>query len=365
MRRTLRLLILGLATSASLAFAGTALPKTPQLLVVGAAAPGASAQTTVEVKEEKTDAAPFRITIYVPPTYVINLSQSAGTQIGTVDAMVQLLGISFDTLAPATGQVVVGDRTSSTLQTSAAQCTGTPTHAAIWMLNVTLSGQTLPVPAYVDPTSRPEADFSSAKLVFCLPNPYEQAQPPSSRAAFGAKIVDAKLTLSAGVLTNPSLADYYRWRSVITPWTVNGSAPNPAGTIETQAIVANSASLTLKGKLKTVRHKKGSRTAVTNSVLLSGRLLVGTQGGGGVKVAFFVNGKSAGSATTNSTGVFSKTFGLRKKSSFRVTATVPIFEIPVCGAPLSALYAPAGCVGATTGGYKLTSNTVAFKPKTR
>ena len=245
------------------------------------------------MKEEQTDAAPFKISIYLPTGYIANLGQSAGVQIGTVDAGLQALAVSTDVIT-APGTVLVGDKTSPALQASATQCTGTPTHAAIWVARIQLTGQTLEVPLFVDPTTTADPPSTSAKLVLCLPNPYAEAQPPISRAPAGAKIVDAKLKLSAGVLTNPTTAGTYLWRSVITPWTANGFEPNVAGTVETQAIVTIPSSLSLKAKLKTVR----LRTRVTNSVLLSGKVLESLSGISGAKMAFFANGKSAGSAMT-------------------------------------------------------------------
>ena len=57
------------------------------------------------------------------------------------------------------------------------------------------------------------------------------------------------------MLTNPTAAGTYLWRSVITPWTASGSQPNASGTIETQAIVTIPSSLSLKAKLKVVRRR--------------------------------------------------------------------------------------------------------------
>ena len=219
MRTILRLLLLGCVATGSLALAGTALAKTPQLLVKGSPATAASAETVIEVKEVKEDAAPLRIGIYLPIGYTANITQAAGTQIGTVNADLQALLISPDAIIQAEGTVLTADPAAYVTNTCAPGG-----HAAVWLLHVTVSGQTLDVPVYVDPTTGAEAAFSSAKLVLCLPNPYEQAQPPASRAAFGAKIIDAKLTMAAGVITNPSAAATYLWRAVVTPWTVNDPA---------------------------------------------------------------------------------------------------------------------------------------------
>ena len=353
---TQRLLVVACAGSAALVFAGTAFAKT-QLVVTGATEIGASAQTIVQVKEEQTDAAPSKLSIYLPAGYVANLGQSTGVQIGTVDAGLQALAVSPDVIT-AQGTMLVGDRTSPALQASAMECTGTATHAAIWLLRIPLSAQTLDVPLFVDPTTAADPPSTSEKLVLCLPNPYAEARPPITRAPAGAKIVDAKLKLSAGVLTNPTKAGMYVWRSVITPWTANGFEANIAGTVETQAIVTIPSSLSLKAKVKTVRQ----RTRVTNSVLLSGKVLESLQGIRGARVAFFANGKSAGAATTGSAGAFSKRAGLSKRTTFTATATLPTRET-ACMSPLPASLAPGGCVSATTAGYKIASTAVTVAPR--
>jgi hypothetical protein len=349
------------AATASLALAGNAFAKTPQLIVSGAQATGASATTTIQVREAKTDAAPLEISIYVPTGYTANLSQAVGTQIGTVRNKIQLLGFSADAVADFVGTILVADKSSSALQTSATQCTGTPTHVTIWLLHTVAAGQTFDVPVYVDPTSGTEAAFSSAKLVLCLPNPYEQAL-PGMRAPGGAKIFDAKATLSAGVITNPTAAGAYLWRAVIAPWTPNGPSANPAGTMETQGIVTIPASLALKAKVRTFRHKRQGRKTVTNSVLLSGKLLENLRGVAGAKVTFYANGKTAGSTATGSTGLFSTKAGLRKKATFSARAVVPTRE-SACASPLTTV--PAGCISATLAGYAISSNSVDAAPKKR
>jgi hypothetical protein len=360
MRPVLRLLVLGCAGAASFALAGNALAKTPQLIVSGSTTVGASAATVVEVKEETTDAAPLRISIYVPLGYSANLSQAAGTQIGTVNATFQVLQISQDAVIDVQGGTVLTDTPSKYLSNTCAP----GTHAAVWLLHAMVSGAVLDVPVYVDPTTAAEATFSSAKLVLCLANPYEQATPPSSRAASGAKIIDAKMTLSAGVFTNPPSSGSHVWRTVITPWTANGATPNAAGTIEAQSIVTIPSTLPLKAKVRTIRHKKRGRTTVTNSVLLSGKLLENLKGVADARVTFFANGKTAGSATTGATGSFSKRVGLGKKTSFKATATVPTRET-ACVSPLGPTVAPAGCVAATLAGYKIGSDAVTATPRNR
>src|SRR6266536_2076977 len=131
--------------------------------------------------------------------------------------------------------------------------------------------------------------------------------------------------------------------------------------MEAQAIVAIPSSLSLKGKVKTTRHKRRGRITVTNSVLLSGKLLENLKGIGGARVAFFANGRSAGSATTGPAGAFAKTAALGKTTTFTATATVPTRET-ACVSPLSLTSAPAGCVSATMSGYKIAGTDVTVTP---
>jgi len=210
MSRTLRVSTFTAAAAAALALAGNALA-TPQLLVSGAPTTAASATTTIEVKEAKEDAAPARVAIYIPTGYTANTTQAPGTQIGTVHADLQALAISPDAIIQADGTLLTADPAAAVNNTCSPG-----THAAVWLLHVTVSGQTIDVPVYYDPTSGAEAALGAAKLVLCLSNPYEQATPPTSRAPFGVKIIDAKLTVSAGVFTNPSSGGPYLWRSVIS-----------------------------------------------------------------------------------------------------------------------------------------------------
>ena len=358
---TVRRLVLGCVATASLTFAAGALATT-QLRFSGATATGASATTVIDVSRATDDAASAQIAIYVPNGYTVNLGQTPGTQIGTVAAGAQLLEITANSVTPLPGTLQVADRGNAALQASAMKCTGTAAHAAIWLVHLTVSGQPVDVPVYVDPTSGSEATFSSAKLLLCLPQPYAKALP--SYAPFGMKIVDAKLTLSAGVLTNPITANPYVWRTVLEPWAVTGAAANPAGTTEAQAIAAIPATLRLAARVRTVRHRRHGRTVVANSVLLSGKLLENMRGVAGARIAFFGNGKTAGSAKTRAAGAFSKAAVLRRRTTFTAKATVPS-RATSCVLPLSPITAPGGCVSATLSGYTLVSSAVVAAPRKR
>jgi hypothetical protein len=355
MRNTLRFLALACASTVTLALAGNALA-TPRLIISGGPTPGTAAATTVQVTEDKSDAAPLKISIYQPAGYVATLNQVVGTQIGTVHADLQALAISPDAIIQADGTVLVDDPAKHTADACAPGA-----HAAVWLLHVTVSGTTLDVVVYVDPTVGPEQALGAAKLVLCLPDPYI----PQSvgGAAFGAKIINAKLVLASGVITNPSSAGAYLWRSTITPWNLTTPGPDAVKTIEAQSIVTIPDTLSLKATVKTIRHKRrGHKTTVTNSVLLSGALLENLQGVQGASVAILAGGKKIGSTTTNASGAFSRKAGLNKKTTFQAKVTVAQRDT-ACVSPLPATSVPGGCTGATVGGYTLSSKVITATPK--
>ena len=355
MRNTLRFLALACASAATLALAGTALA-TPRLIISGGPTPGVAAATTIQVTEDKSDAAPLKISIYQAAGYAATLNQVAGTQIGTVHADLQALAISPDAIIQAEGTVLVDNPAKYTSNTCAPGA-----HAAVWLLHVIVSGQTIDVPVYVDPTTGTEQALGATKLVLCLADPYDTA-PASIRAPFGVKLINAKMMLDSGVITNPSTAGTFLWRSTITPWNPASPAPDAAKTIEAQSIVTIADTLSLKATVKTVRHKRAGKTTVTNSVLLSGKLLENLQAVQGASVAILAGGKKIGSTTTNASGAFSRSAGLNKKTTFQAKATVAQRDT-ACVSPLPATSVPGGCAGATVGAYTLSSNVVTATPK--
>jgi hypothetical protein len=356
MRTTvIRFLALACASSAALALSANALA-TPRLIISGGPTPGTAAATTVQITEDKTDAAPLKVSIYQATGYAATLGQPAGTQIGTVHADLQALAISPDAIIQADGTVLTADPAAYTSNTCAPGA-----HAAVWLLHVTVSGQTIDVPVYLDPTTGAEAALGAAKLVFCLSDPYDTA-PTSIRAPFGVKIINAKMTLNSGIITNPSSGGTFLWRATITPWNPATPAPDAAKTVEVQSIVTIPATLSLKATVKTVRHKRHGKTTVTNSVLLSGKLLENLQGVQGASVTILAGGKKIGIAKTSASGAFSRNAGLNKKTTFQAKVTLAQRDI-ACVSPLPATSVPGGCVGATVAGYSLASNLVTATPK--
>jgi hypothetical protein len=351
MRTTvIRFLALACASSAALALSANALA-TPRLIISGGSTPGVAAATTVQVTEDKTDAAPLKITIYQATGYTATLGQPAGTQIGTVHADLQALAISPDAIIQADGTVLTANPATYTSNTCAPG-----NHAAVWLLHVTVSGQTIDVPVYLDPTTGAEAALGSAKLQLCLSDPYDTA-PAAIRAPFGVKLINAKLVLDSGIITNPSSAGTFLWRATITPWNPATPAPDAAKTVEVQSIVTlPPGRATVKVTVKKL--KKPTRSVAT----VSGKVAENGVAVSGASVVIFANGKKVATVKTNATGSYSKSFTIKKATKFQAKVTAAQHDT-ACVSPLPATSVPGGCAGATIAAWAASSATVSAKPK--
>jgi hypothetical protein len=322
------------------------------LVVSGPTVTAASGTATIEIRGAPTDDAWGELETYVPNGYTINLGHPTGTRIGSVAARAQLLETRSS--SKVSGAILVADPNDPAVQNAGTSCKHNRAHAAVWLVRLTVSTRTVDVYAYVDPMTGGDQLFGSAKVVLCLPQPYSSVLP--GYAPLGMKLGDLTLTLSAGVFTNPLFAGGNVWRTVVTPWTKTGASLDLAATAESQALVALPASLTLRAK---VTAKRGR-----SSTLLSGKVLENLVGVAGAKISFFANDTSAGSASTSPQGVFAAKRVIAARTTFTAIATVPL-RTTACVGALPASLAPAGCVSATRGGYRLRSNSVVVTPRAR
>jgi hypothetical protein len=348
MHKRLRLVLLAGAVAGALAFAGSALA-TPRLIIAGKTALG-SAQVSIQLLEEKTDAAPARIVIYAPAGYTAVTSAAPGTAIGTAHADLQALAINADTIIPAEGQIVAADPAA---YTSNACAPGT--HTAVWLLNVSVSGQTLSVPVYVDappPSTDALAGASPLRLTVCFTSPY--VAPPVG-APFGAKVLDAILQLNQGIVTTPSTRGSYAWRGFITPYAVGTATPNLAGTVETRGIVDTPQILSISVKV-TNRKKHMVRitgTVKAGDVVIGGANVTLSRGPARNKT------KPTTKKKTNANGVVVFNLRFKKKATvwFGLATTVPAYDATSegCKSPTT----PAlSCVSATANGFSASTSFV-------
>ncbi len=324
--------IVATAAVASLAFAGSALAAyAPSLIATSINnQPGRPTVMLLGHVQSPDDDPTAKDTIYAPLGYQVNLQQAVGTKIGDVNATLILRG-GGNAQVDVEGQVIVDD---PALHPNDPCAPGL--HGAVWKLNITVAGTPLTVPLYVDAlTAGPESTFASAKVQLCLAGPIGTPA--------GAQLLFALFDVN-GVFTNPSNTEERLWRATFTPYTPGTPNPNPAGTIEGQAIVPGRVSLKL-----TVKNLKHGR------IVISGRLLVDGQGFRGASVELYVGNRKVATVRTNATGRFTVKKRIKKKTRYR-GLTAFVGDLASCpGAPLPGV--PRGC-GSATISFVATSNTV-------
>ena len=323
---------LAAAAAAALVLAGGALAKGG---TVGVSIAGSTTTLHISLSKDSTPAAV--VDILVPTGFTASLGQAPGTTIGEIPSAT---AYSYDTTLtlPLAGAVVVGtlDQVGAA---SSTPCLQGATPAAVWVLDLSVAGQSLAVPMYVLPGP---AGVASYELRTCLPPPDVPAGTPG-RAAFGAQLLDAELALE-GVLAGNGGSP---WATLITPYNPGAGTANLAGTFEAQSI-PSSGTATLKAKANRKTH------VVT---------LTGTVGGGGSGSVTIFRGTAAVATATASGGRFSAKVKVKGKKAVVFRATVKSGESQAaCTSPLPASIAPAGCASSTVGAFSATTKAVRVEP---
>jgi hypothetical protein len=350
MKSAIRLLIVAGVTLGALVFGGTAMAAytTPRLEIVNPSERlGGGGPLTIRVSVARADDATFRLAIYIPQGYVTSLVPAAGRpQIGTLSGRIQVGAISPDAEAPFTGRILGDNQPQNYPQGPACiSGLGATNIDAVYVLELTASGQTLNVPMYVSTiTAGPEAAFASGRLVACLPSPHI---PPPQGAQLGAKLVAANLTFTS-LFTNPNTAGDYRWRAFWTPW-APPATPNAAGTVETQAVDQIPVQLAIT-RARFVRGR----------VRLTGSLLENRRGRARAPIQIYL-GRTArgvrrvGVVRTNARGIFTASFRWRARGPIwaRARVVMPASTQDSCAQRTN----PAiNCIRTTTSSYTLFNN---------
>jgi hypothetical protein len=336
MRKALRLGLLAAVAATSLAFVSAAFGAYAPKLIIN------QTDETTAIKFSQTDAddATAKVNILVPAGFSGNFVQPAGTQLGTLEGSV-IAGAFGGATVPVAGTIVAGDPTNAQLMATAKACTGTETHQAIWLLNVTAAGQSLPapVPLFLDAVSTPPFNaFSSASIQLCLP--------PPPAASFQIKLLEASLIVgnTLNIFSSPSGNNDYRWTAINTPY--SGTTANPAGTVETQGIESAPVTSTLGAKRVTktrrVKHKRFT------------------------DIFYSYSARVTGTATTGSNGAFALTLPLKKTTSYHAVFTEEASPVAggTCVPPLPLGPATMPCASVTQGGFvETTLEKRVVKPK--
>jgi hypothetical protein len=346
---TVALTALALASMASAAY-------TPMLIVSHSSyALSAPSTTTISVTagQSEADDASARISLHAPPGYQSTLNQPPGTRIGSAQAQLLLRGVA-NARVPAGGTVVTDDPAKA--QYVSNQC-APGVHQAVWLLTISVAGQSISVPLYVDQvTAGPEAAFTSTKIVVCFASPYEGVP---NRSASGAQLLNANLALT-GVFTNPSSRGSHRWTGLFTPYVVNTATPNLPGTVQAQGIVRVPIQLSLVGQY--FRRGRFARTLALGGNLTAGGAVVR-----GARVRIFVSStrrvRLSGpldTARTDARGRYVTAFRLRRGVRirvfyFRAATTVANTNVTAGGCQPAVV---AQCVNVWTAGFTLQSRTI-------
>lgn len=257
MTTRVRMLLLACTGAAGLMLASSALAAFTPTIAIRHAPPtlNSNGATSIRVAVPRDDDPLFRAVIYAPTGYTAVLAQPAGTQVGTVEAQVQVREPIAGAVLPLTGTITAASPAAHTTN----QC-APGTHAAVWLLSLQAAGQTLTVPVYVDQTVGTETAIGAYKLTVCLPSPNIPAS--AGGATFGAKLILAQLNFTQGVFTTPNNSGTFRWQMLATPWpTTAAGPPNAAGTVSAQGRVGLPARVTLRAT------SRAGRVTITGSVL--------------------------------------------------------------------------------------------------
>jgi hypothetical protein len=334
MKGTLRLATLLLVGSGALGLAGTALA-TQRLAVTQS-----TTSLTIKVSQDQSDVQPAKITIYVPTGYQLNATQAPGTKIGTTTG--QVFARDANIPLPLSGDVIVADPAQHTKDACSPG-----THIAVWLLNLSVAGQTISLPVYVTATTAAEAGIGPAKLEVCL-GPADVPQGTPGRSPNGAQLLEATFTVQNTITppTGPA-----RWTSFWTPYKAGTALPNAAGTVEARSIVGPGA-VTLRAKILSKKKK---------IVRLSGVVTQSGDAVAGANVSLQINSRSRFSTKSNASGGFA--FRLRNTSRrvittfFQAIATAAARDVTATGCA-NPTQPPIPCVSATAGGFTVRSKKI-------
>jgi len=332
MKRLVKLAVLAGAATTALAFAGNALAV--QKLSVSQTA----TSLTIKITQAQSDAQPAKIQIFVPSSYTVNTSAAPGTVIGTTSGSVFARDANIP--LPLSGDVVVAPP-----NTNAPGCT-TGTHLAVWVLRLQVAGQTIQLPVTVD-TNTNIGFGGGYVLVTCLA-PSDVPQGTPGRSPNGAQLLEAVFTVN-NVFQVP--AEATTWKALTTPYAPGTGAPNPAGTVETRALVGTGA-LTIGTR---VTSKKKRTLRVSGKLTQAGAAVAGSQ------VRLLLNGQASKftartSPTGNYTVVLKKT-GRKSTTTFQARVTVAERDVTSTGCQAPTL-PTVPCVSATASGFTAVSRKV-------
>jgi len=253
MKKRLRLLLVVCAGFLGVAFAAPALAAYQPDLTVQQSSYKAGAATTAGflVTIDPSDDPTAKMTIFSPAGYSSSLTQAPGTVIGKALAYVKANALG-GTILPLAGNVVVANPADPTLMAASLRCTGSTTNQHVWLLDTSLQGQSIRIPAFVNVVG------PYVVQQICLQSPVDPAN------TFQAQLIVANYSVK-GLFTNASSRGAYQWSADFTPYVPGTTTVNPTGTVEWRTYVGLPSSLTFK-KAKS----KKSQVALAGTLAIAG-----------------------------------------------------------------------------------------------
>jgi hypothetical protein len=214
----------------------------------------------------------------------------------------------------------------------------------VWILALSVAGQSINLPVHVDQTAGPEAALGTYKLVVCLA-PSDVPQGTPGRSPNGAQLLEAVFTTN-NIFTVPAGAGV--WKTITTPYTPGTGAPNVAGTVETRSVVS-AGTVSISKKITSVKKRL---LRITGKVTQSDAPVAGAQ------VSILLNGATSRfKARTNASGNY--TISLRKtgkKSTTTFQARVTVGERDITSTGCASPSLPGiSCVNATASAFTAVS----------
>jgi hypothetical protein len=341
--------ILVVACAFGLMVAGQAVAAfTPKL-----SASATDAGATISYSQAATDDPPAAITFWVPSGFTSLLAFPEGEVIGTASGEAVAADLAGTKLT-LSGNITSALATTTVsfagsivpLSSLAVLCTGTATHTAYWVVNLSAAGQTLQVPVYVDdiPITTPLSDIANTTIKICLPPPDVAAGTPG-RAALGAKVTSA--TLAPDTFSAPPA--WYRWLMTATPYSPGTGKVNAGGSVEVQSIDRTPQEISLKG----TKVKGKAKT-----VVVTGKVSAGGKGVAGADVKVMIGKKVIAATKSKAGGTYAVRVTLPVASAtLTASATAPVRPGGAC----TATFPPIPCAGATIAGFTVKSTAVRVK----
>ena len=341
--RGMRLGLVATVSAFALAVTGQAVAAVSPSLSVSTSAAG----SVISYTQGATDDPAAQISFYVPSGFTALLAQPEGEVVGRVAARASAADLGNAQL-PLAGTINAALATTTItfagatvpLSTLSVACTGTATHTAFWIFNLTASGQTLQVPAYVDdiPLGIPLGDLANNRITVCLPPPDVPAGTPG-RATFGAKL--QSVTMTSTVFSVPPAS--YTWRATVTPYTPGTGRANPAGTVEAQSVDRTPQQVRLTARAVAGRPR---------TVQVTGRVLAGERGVSGASVSVTVGTRVLARVRTRAAGVYTARIRIPTATArLRATATFGSTSAGSC----TPSFPPVPCSSRSFGAFVATS----------